>query len=78
MLSRRSAGSGNALKTERDATTAEVEKLQQVIRHLLRAQYGPRSEKCDADQLQLGLEEAASVKGNSDRALLYDLRLALR
>jgi len=50
-------GERDALRAERDTANAEVEKLQQMIKQLLRSQYGPRSEQLDPDQLQLGLEE---------------------
>jgi transposase len=47
----------DAVRAECDTANAEVDKLRLMIRQLLRAQYGPRSEKLDPDQLQLGLEE---------------------
>jgi transposase len=47
----------DTLQAERDTVAAEVDKLQLMIRQLLRGQYGPRSEKLDPDQLQLGLED---------------------
>jgi hypothetical protein len=40
--------------SERDA---EIEKLRLLIQRLLRHQFGRRSEKLSADQLQLGLED---------------------
>jgi len=48
------------LRAERDTANAEVEKLRVMIRQLLRAQYGRRSETLDPDQLQLGLERSSS------------------
>jgi vacuolar-type H+-ATPase catalytic subunit A/Vma1 len=36
---------------------AENEKLWLLIQRMLRHRYGPRSEKLDLDQLQLGLED---------------------
>jgi transposase len=53
----------DALKAERDTAHAEVEKLQLIIKQLQRSQYGPRSEKLDPDQLQLGLEEVEQSLG---------------
>ena len=44
---------------------AENEKLWQLIQRLLRHQYGPRSEKLDAEQLQLVLEEAEQSAGEA-------------
>src|SRR6266487_4112005 len=38
----------------------EIERLQLIIRQLQRAQYGRRSERLDADQLALGLEDVES------------------
>src|SRR6516165_9001905 len=51
------------LRAERDTANAEVEKLRVMIRQLLRAQYGRRSETLDPDQLQLGLEEVEQSLG---------------
>ena len=53
----------DAIQAARDTAAAEVDKLQLMIRQLLRAQYGPRSEKLDPDQLQLGLEEVEQSLG---------------
>ena len=38
----------------------EIERLQQIIRQLQRAQYGRRSERLDPDQLTLALEDLES------------------
>ena len=35
----------------------EIEKLRLIVRQLQRGQFGPRSERLDLDQLQLGLED---------------------
>jgi len=53
------------LRAERDTANAEVEKLRVMIRQLLRAQYGRRSETLDPDQLQLGLEEVEQSLGTA-------------
>ena len=51
------------LRAERDTANAEVEKLQLIIKTLMRSRYGARSEKLDPDQLQLALEEVAQSLG---------------
>lgn len=51
------------LRAERDTANAEVEKLQLIIKALMRSRYGARSEKLDPDQLQLALEEVAQSLG---------------
>jgi transposase len=53
----------DTLRTERDAANAEVEKLQLIIKELMRNRYGARSETLDPDQLQLALEEVAQSLG---------------
>jgi len=53
----------DSFRTERDTANAEVEKLQLIIRDLIRNRYGARSEKLDPDQLQLALEEVAQSLG---------------
>src|SRR5215472_19033528 len=35
----------------------EIEKLRLIVRQLQRGQFGPKSERLDPDQLQLGLED---------------------
>jgi Transposase C of IS166 homeodomain len=47
----------DAFRAARDTASAEVEKLQLIIKQLVRSRYGAHSEKLDPDQLQLGLEE---------------------
>src|SRR5215472_7347156 len=54
-----------SLRAERDTAHGEVEKLRVMIRQLLRAQYGRRSETLDPDQLQLGLEEVEQSLGSA-------------
>src|ERR1700756_4922644 len=49
----------DAFRAERDTANAEVEKLQLIIKQLMRSRYGAHSEKLDPDQLQLALEEVA-------------------
>lgn len=56
-------GERDALRAERDTANAEVEKLQLIIKDLIRNRYGARSEKLDPDQLQLALEEVAQSLG---------------
>ena len=53
----------DTLRVERDTANAEVEKLQLIIKTLMRSRYGARSEKLDPDQLQLALEEVAQSLG---------------
>src|SRR5215469_961010 len=53
----------DAIRTERDTANAEVEKLQLIIKALIRSRYGARSEKLDPDQLQLALEEIVQSLG---------------
>jgi transposase len=55
----------DAVQVERDTATAEIDKLRLMIRQLLRAQYGRRSETLDPDQLQLGLEEVEQSLGTA-------------
>jgi transposase len=47
---------------------AENEKLRLLIQRLLRHRYGPRSEKLDLDQLQLGLEDEEQAAAESEAA----------
>src|SRR6516162_10859670 len=53
----------DAIRTERDTANAEVEKLQLIIKALMRSRYGARSEKLDPDQLQLALEAVVQSLG---------------
>src|SRR5215472_5997815 len=52
-----------SLRAERDTAHGEIEKLRLMIRQLLRAQYGRRSETLDPDQLQMGLEDVEQSLG---------------
>ena len=58
-----------AFRAERDTANAEVEKLQLIIKELMRSRYGARSEKLDPDQLQLALEEVAQSLGAAQAAV---------
>ena len=58
-------GERDALRAERDTAHAEVEKLQLIIKQLVRSRYGAHSEKLDPDQLQLGLEEVEQSLGTT-------------
>jgi hypothetical protein len=53
----------DTFRTERDTATAEIEKLQLIIKAVMRSRYGARSEKLDPDQLQLALEDIAQSLG---------------
>jgi hypothetical protein len=55
----------DSLRAERDTAAAEIDKQRLMIRQLLRAQYGRRSETLDPDQLQLGLEEVEQSLGTA-------------
>jgi hypothetical protein len=55
----------DSLPAERDTANAEIDKLRLMIRQLLRAQYGRRSETLDPDQLQLGLEDVEQSLGSA-------------
>jgi transposase len=56
-------GERDTLRLERDTANAEVDKLQLIIKQLVRSRYGAHSEKLDPDQLQLGLEEVEQSLG---------------
>ena len=64
----------DSFRTERDTANAEVEKLQLIIRDLIRNRYGARSEKLDPDQLQLALEAVAQSLGLTERTETLDRR----
>src|SRR5690349_789563 len=55
----------DAVQVERDTAAAQLDKLRLMIRQLLPAQYGRRSETLDADQLQLELEEVEQSLGTA-------------
>src|ERR671912_2206993 len=58
----------DALRAEHDAAQAEIEKLRLLIRQLQRGRFGRRSEKLDADQLQLGLEDLEQTAAAAEAA----------
>ncbi|HET8788088.1 MAG TPA: IS66 family transposase, partial [Actinomycetes bacterium] len=58
----------DAVLAERDAAQAEIEKLRLLIRQLQRGQFGRRSERLDADQLQLGLEDLEQTAAAAEAA----------
>src|SRR5262249_30753872 len=47
----------------------EIERLQLIIKQLQRARFGRRSERIDADQLALGLEDVETDKARAEAAL---------
>src|SRR3954451_9520266 len=53
---------------ERDVARAEIEKLRLLIRRLQRGQFGPRSERLDPDQPQLGLEDLEQTAAAAEAA----------
>ena len=53
----------DAFRAERDTAYTEVEKLQLIIKQLMRSRYGARSEQLDPDQLQLALEDLVQSLG---------------
>src|SRR4051794_30563383 len=58
----------DAVRAERDAAQAEIEKLRLLIRQLQRGRFGRRSERLDADQLQLGLEDLEQTAAAAEAA----------
>jgi transposase len=58
----------DGFRAERDTANAEVDKLQLIIKGLMRSRYGAHSEKLDPDQLQLALEEVAQSLGAAQAA----------
>ena len=63
----------DTFRTERDTANAEVEKLQLIIKQLVRSRYGAHSEKLDPDQLQLGLEEVEQSLGTTQAGVGSEL-----
>ena len=55
-----------------ETAEAEVDKLHLLIKQLQRALYGRRSERLDADQLQLGLEDVEQSLGTAEAAAEKD------
>ena len=56
------------VRAETEARQAEIDKLRFLIKQLQRSMYGPRSEKLDPDQLQLGLEDVEQSIGMAEAA----------
>src|SRR5688500_14525513 len=56
------------IREKHDTAQAEIEKLRLLIRQLQRGQCGRRSEKLDADQLQLGLEDLEQTAAAAEAA----------
>ena len=59
-------------RAERDALKSRTTRLEQIIRQLRRVQFGRKSEKLDADQLNLSLEDleaaAAAIEAEQNKA----------
>src|SRR2546430_6528933 len=47
---------------------SEIDRLQLIIKQLQRARFGRRSERLDADQLALGLEDVETDKARAEAA----------
>lgn len=62
------ASERDSLRAERDLYLAEVDKLRAIVAQQVRALHGPRSEKLDRDQLQLGLEDMEQTIGTAEAA----------
>jgi transposase len=56
------------VRAEAETHAAEIDKLRFLIRQLHRSIYGPRSEKIDPDQLQLGLEDLEQSVASAEAA----------
>src|SRR5918995_2282879 len=56
------------IREKHDAAQAEIEKLRLLIRQLQRRQFGRRSGRLDADQLQLGLEDLEQAVAAAEAA----------
>jgi transposase len=57
----------NALAIERDQLAARTAKLEHLVKELRRAQFGRRSERLDADQLALALEDLETALAKAER-----------
>jgi len=53
---------------ERDGYVAEIDKLRGFVAQLQRAQFGPKSERLDPDQLQLAIEEMEQSAAGTEAA----------
>lgn len=60
------------LIVEKDRRDSEIEKLRLIIRQLQRGQFGRRSERLDADQLHLGLEDLDTDIARTESAKSID------
>jgi transposase len=57
-----------SLRAERDFCIAELDKLRALVAQQNRALYGPKSERFDPDQLQLGIEDMEQSIGTAEAA----------
>jgi transposase len=62
------AAERESLRVERDLYIAEVDKLRALVAQQNRALYGPKSERFDPDQMQLGLEDMEQTIGTAEAA----------
>src|SRR5688572_25611427 len=65
-----------ALTAERVTAGAEVARLKAILDAFMRHRFGARSEKLDADQLQLGLEDVETAIAGAEAA--NDARAGVR
>jgi transposase len=56
----------DAALSERDNALSQIDRLRHLLRQLQRAQFGPRSEKLDGDQLRLALEDIEQAIAGSE------------
>jgi transposase len=78
-LLRQTLAKCDTLAAERDALSAQNERLRHLLRKLQRMQFGPRSERLPEEQLQFAFEEIeASIAGNEAEAEKHSLELRRR